>query len=67
MDTLAIADAQRQIKVLALQAATETIKDEPSRAMVCDLMNQIVAVADATLDVHMAYKPIHGSRAIGGS
>lgn len=67
MDTLAIADAQRQIKALALQAATETIKNQPSRARVCNLINQIVALADATLDVHMAFKPIPGSRAVGGS
>jgi hypothetical protein len=67
MDTLAIADAQRQIKALALQAATETIKDQPCRAIVCNLINQIVALTDATVDVYMAYKPIPGSRAIGGS
>lgn len=67
MDTLAIADGLRNIKKLAQDLVTEASISKMTPAKIKFVADQIAAHADKILDVDMAYKPIPGSRAIGGS
>lgn len=66
MDTLAVADALNQIKDVQTKLAADGAKC-PFHAKITEATDLTIALANKVLDVDMAFKPIPGSRAIGGS